>query len=255
MTPVQKIKERYAFDKGWVTLSEVEPPLTGPRARRYDAISIAVWRSMGTQIHGFEVKKVRSDWLRELADPTKADTLMQHCSHWWLVCPKEVIANLDEVPDTWGVLFETDSGLRIGRKAQRLTNHPPSADFWRCMLLRQATRTTTPEEITAAVEKAKEQTTARLKADSLDAASRLRSLEDTLRKFEAETGIRINEFSCSREIARVKLARTLNLENIANGLARAENTVRETAQTLTRALESIGDSRKQLTEQTDAPSR
>jgi len=246
MTPVQKIKERYAFEKGWATLAEVEPPLMGTRARRYDAIAISLWRSMGCQIHGFEVKVSRSDWLREIADPTKADTLMQHCSHWWLVCPKEIITDLSEVPETWGIMFLTDTGLRIARKAQRLTNHPPSADFWRCMLLRQATRVATPDEITTAVEKAKDALLKSRANEHLDTARRLKDLEETVKRFETETGIRINSFGVHNEIKMVKTVRSLNLENLLPSLERAANVARESRDTLSRAIDRIETARSEL---------
>jgi len=48
-------------------------------ARTADAIAMSVWPSRGLTLHGFEVKVVRGDWLRELRDPEKADEFFKYC--------------------------------------------------------------------------------------------------------------------------------------------------------------------------------
>lgn len=58
--------------------------------------------------HGHEVKVSRSDWLRELADPSKAETFAQHMHHWWLVATPGVVR--DDLPDGWGLLVLQSNG-------------------------------------------------------------------------------------------------------------------------------------------------
>src|SRR4051812_18306594 len=41
--------------------------------RSADAIAMSVWPSRGLELHGFEVKVSRGDWLRELREPAKAE--------------------------------------------------------------------------------------------------------------------------------------------------------------------------------------
>lgn len=62
-------------------------------------------------IHGFEVKVSRGDWLRELRDPSKADEWAQHCHHWWLVAPRDVVRP-GELPEGWGHLAPAGRRLR-----------------------------------------------------------------------------------------------------------------------------------------------
>ncbi len=252
MTPVQKIKSRYEFAKGWITIAEATPPDTN---RRYDAVSISVWRSMGHQIHGFEVKTARSDWLRELADPTKADALMRYCTHWWLVCPKEVISGLDEVPETWGVLFDSGDSLRVARKAPKLDNRAPGADFWRCMLLRQATRLTTPQDITDAVDAARKTFDRNRQAEFDLVQSQLDRLRETVSKFERETGIILNNYTLDSVIRSFQRANALDLTRALDDLQRLHNSVKGSIDRLTTTEAELKQSIENLKGTNDAPSR
>lgn len=54
-------------------------------------------------LHGHEVKVQRSDWLRELRDPSKADAWRRYCDRWWLVTPHGV-AKPEELPAGWGLI-------------------------------------------------------------------------------------------------------------------------------------------------------
>jgi ribosomal protein L16/L10AE len=71
--------------------------------RTADAIAIGLWPSRGHYIHGFEVKRSRGDWRRELADPSKADALARFCDFWYIVAPEGVVPE-EEIPVTWGNL-------------------------------------------------------------------------------------------------------------------------------------------------------
>ncbi|WP_210115469.1 hypothetical protein [Mycobacterium sp. DL99] len=76
-------------------------------------------------LHGHEVKVSRSDWLTELRDPSKADAFKRYMHHWWLVVPDVSIVKRDELPDGWGLLVKSGSGLRAKVAAPRLS--PESA--------------------------------------------------------------------------------------------------------------------------------
>jgi len=65
--------------------------------RTADAIAMSLYPSRGLDLHGFEIKVSRTDWLGELKNPEKAEAIAQFCDYWWIVAPKEII-NLDEVP-------------------------------------------------------------------------------------------------------------------------------------------------------------
>ena len=119
---------------GW---SAVEGPRT---MRTADFIAQDTWEAQGLRLHGHEVKVSRSDWLTELADPSKAEAIKRYCDHWWLVVPDRSIVR-DDLPDEWGLLaFDRYGKLRIVRRAPMLTPdpHPPT---FRASLLRAAAKT------------------------------------------------------------------------------------------------------------------
>lgn len=74
-----------------------------------DALAIDTWGSGHHQLEGYEVKVSRSDWRRELADPTKAECWGQHCSRWYVLAPSGIVRR-DELPDGWGLIEASDRG-------------------------------------------------------------------------------------------------------------------------------------------------
>jgi len=72
--------------------------------------------------HGHEVKVSRSDWLTELKDPSKAEAWKRYCDRWWLVAPKGVVR--DDLPEDWGLITTTKTGLRVAVQAPVLDPEP-----------------------------------------------------------------------------------------------------------------------------------
>jgi hypothetical protein len=79
-------------------------------SRTIDAIAVSLWPSRGLVIDAFEVKVSRSDWLRELADPRKAEDTCRIVDRFWIVAPAGVVRDA-ELPPTWG-LIEVTGGKR-----------------------------------------------------------------------------------------------------------------------------------------------
>jgi hypothetical protein len=69
-------------------------------------------------LHGFEVKVSRSDWLTELADPTKAEAWARYCHYFWLVASDRAIVR-EDLPDGWGMLVPHGTSLRVAVKPRR----------------------------------------------------------------------------------------------------------------------------------------
>ncbi len=86
----------------WAFLSQV-PNSTGGATRTADAIAMGLWRSRGMEVHGYEIKTHRSDWLRELKRPEKADLIAGYCDHFDVVAPPNIVKD-GELPSTWGLL-------------------------------------------------------------------------------------------------------------------------------------------------------
>ncbi|WP_427019329.1 hypothetical protein ACQCSX_22490 (plasmid) [Pseudarthrobacter sp. P1] len=84
----------------------------------------------GLALHGHEVKVSRSDWLTELRDPAKADTIKRFMHHWWLVVPDTSIVRPGELPEGWGLLVIGANGrLRAKVSAPRLDPVPAPLHF------------------------------------------------------------------------------------------------------------------------------
>lgn len=101
----------------------------GSRSRVYaDGVAINMWASRSYALSGFEVKVSRSDWLRELKQPNKAEPIIIRCDHFYLVAPDDVYLP-DEVPPSWGILSYKDGALREKRKAPLLEAKPITREF------------------------------------------------------------------------------------------------------------------------------
>ncbi|MDP4501035.1 hypothetical protein [Nonomuraea turcica] len=89
-----------ADQDGEVLLPEVAAPGSN---RRADLVRIGLWPSRGYGIDVHELKVSRSDWLRELDQPAKADAWWEHSSRFWVVAPPKMILP-EEVPPGWGLM-------------------------------------------------------------------------------------------------------------------------------------------------------
>ena len=90
----------------YITLEEVRDATGFDGHRTADAIAVSLYRSRGKAIWGFEMKVSRSDWLHELKQPEKAESIMRYCDYWALVVPNKDIVKPGELPATWGMYVE-----------------------------------------------------------------------------------------------------------------------------------------------------
>jgi hypothetical protein len=127
------LRNRFAPGE-WALMQEVAPS-TGGGTRYADAVAVNLWKSRGHAIHGFEIKVSRSDWLRELKQPAKAEDVYSYCNHWWIVAPAGVV-NDGELPPNWGLLELNAKGLRQVVAAPRLTPQPISIGFFASLMRR-----------------------------------------------------------------------------------------------------------------------
>lgn len=115
--------------------------------RTIDAVAVSLWPSRGLVIDGFEVKVSRSDWLRELAKPEKAEDTCKVVDRFWVVAPEGVVHANEDLPPMWGYLVVvggkldratgavTGRKLRVVRQAELLhgdrntRSRPVSRDF------------------------------------------------------------------------------------------------------------------------------
>ncbi len=86
--------------------------------RTFDGVAVGLWPSRGHDIHVYEVKVSRSDWLHELRQPKKADDAARVADRFSIVAPRDVV-DLAEVPATWGLIHAT-GGTEITEEAEPL---------------------------------------------------------------------------------------------------------------------------------------
>lgn len=111
----QALAETYPVTEGSgalrrALLTEVRDSTGFGSSRSCDAFVAHFWPSDGLRLDGFEVKASRSDWLRELKDPSKAHMFAQHCDRWYIVAPSTDVVHIDEVPAGWGLLVLNAKG-------------------------------------------------------------------------------------------------------------------------------------------------
>lgn len=71
------------------------------------------------EIHWHEVKVSRSDWLSELKQPWKSEAFTKYAHRSWLVVSEGSIVKPGELPEGWGLMVATTSGLRVKVQAPR----------------------------------------------------------------------------------------------------------------------------------------
>ncbi len=132
------LRKRYA-PPAWALLEEVRNAAGFSANRSADAIAMSLWPSRGLEVHGFEVKASRNDWLRELNAPEKAEAVSKYCDRWWLVVEDEALVRDGELPPTWGLLALRRKGLVSVREAPAREGVEPIGRHFLAALLRRAT--------------------------------------------------------------------------------------------------------------------
>jgi hypothetical protein len=149
---VDALRGHYAKARGWILLPQVRDA-TGARGNRTaDAIALNAWPSRGLELHGFELKTYRGDWLRELKQPEKAESIFRYCDRWWIVTPAPsdggralAIVLPQELPHTWGLIHVgADGGALVAKEAGALSPAPLDRVFVAAMM-RALEKCETPE--------------------------------------------------------------------------------------------------------------
>lgn len=192
---VAAIQEKYP-PPAYATFPQVASATGDTKKRFADCLSICLYPSRGLEITGFEVKCNRSDWLRELSDPAKAEEVAQYCDRWYVVGTKDVVFP-GEVPVTWGFALYEHGNLTVPRLAPLLRSKPVTREFL-AGILRAADkhyRLNIKEITQIEVEKAKKeaQSQAEASADFRESAAKasLEKLKKEVADFESKAGISI----------------------------------------------------------------
>lgn len=105
---------------GEVLIAEPQSPAG---QRRCDLLRVGMWQSRGTGIDVHEIKVSRSDWLRELDSPAKAEAWWPYCSRFWITTPPGIVIP-GELPQGWGLMELPSSGRRFKVKVPAASKKP-----------------------------------------------------------------------------------------------------------------------------------
>lgn len=183
----------------WVFLPQVRNG-TGfaRRARTADAIVMNTYPSRGLHLQGFEIKINRGDWLRELKDPAKAESIARFCDYWWIVTSDKQIALAEELPAPWGLLVANEKATKfeIVKPAEKLAAQPIDrlmlGSLLRSAIEGKVNRASVAPQIEAALKAGRADGEAVNASAVKIAQDNLTKLTATVNKFEEESGLRIS---------------------------------------------------------------
>lgn len=202
----QLLRERHK-PPAWAYLEEVGNT-TGYNVSRFaDALAMSLYPSRGLDLHGFEVKVSRSDWVKELNSPEKAETICAYCDFWWIVAGSADIVKEGELPRTWGLLVVNDKGvLTVKQKAPKLEAKPMTKGLL-AAILRRTCETLTPEarakELMDIARKEGREEGRKFGEEQVKyKQSELDRLQEKVRTFEQASGVQLGSFWNGENIGR-----------------------------------------------------
>lgn len=192
---MDRLRKRYA-DTGYAVLREVGDA-TGARHKRWaDAICMSLWPSRGLTLIGFEIKVSRTDWLKELKDPSKADAICRYCDRWYVVAGDASIIKPGELPPTWGLLVPHGDGLKVSVEAPELTPQPFDRGFVAAIMRRACEQSVDEIAIKAAYEKGRaeeyKRSNDREARTFADLRKQIEKLEKSRSEFERDVGVSLD---------------------------------------------------------------
>ena len=203
-------------DAKWVNIPEC--PFNG---RYCDWFSYGVWNSTGGNIIGHEIKVSRSDWLREIQDPNKAEACAKYCTHWYIVAPRGLIKP-EELHAEWGLMELSSGKLKISRPAVR---KKPQVIEGRLLgeIMRRLQKNSRDDSLieARAVELADfkiRSVTHQLEWRAKNADKQLQALHALVDEFEAKSGLKIDRWDGSRMAEAVAVMERLRDSSIVSDL-------------------------------------
>jgi len=240
----------------WAFLRQVRDATGYAGCRTADAIAMGLWPSRGLELHGFEVKSYRSDWLRELKRPNKAEVIAPYTDRWWIVAGDETVVGEDEVPALWGLMVVSETAkrgrhIRIVRQAPKREDARSIDRLFLAAILRRVEEDTRarighliePATIEDRIEAAKKRGEEIGRRDAELEIDSLKTFRKVVEEFEKATGMRLDRFRPEWNADVVKTA-----EAIVGTERHTRWPFRQAEQGLENALEAVRAARKQFEE-------
>lgn len=182
----------------WVLCFEVAGFRDG--VRYADAIGVNLWASKSYEVHGFEVKATRSDWLRELREGGKSDYFFCRTHRWYVVAWTGIVLKT-ELPKGWGLL-EWNGSTLVQKVPAALREDVQIEHEFLAALIRRARdgpRRADQDDLRAAFNNGYKSAEKRTNQDVQDALrSRIREyvqMKERVEAFEKATGTSIVDWS------------------------------------------------------------
>jgi len=219
---------------------------TGARHTRLaDAVIMGLWPSRGIDLEGVEIKTHRSDWLRELANPAKAEQIARYCDFWWVHASPDVVRP-EELPAGWGLRIYDGRIWTTPVPAARRQPEAMTREFLAALLRRSDQQNEKQAKQLVDDVLAKERATIeqRIENQVQERSRRSASLASVADEFEKATGLSIAELSkygTATYAARMTAAlMKQDLHNPYSGLEYLVKQLRQTADAAADAMKEIG---------------
>ncbi len=182
----------------YALLEEVSDKAGYERSRSADYVAVNFWPSRGLTITGIELKSFRNDWLNEFKNPKKAEAIFKHCDYFYLLTTDDKIANLSEIPETWGWLCVKGKRIVEMKPAPKLDHPRDVSRTFVCALLKRATqgmihhsqiKTEIEQRVTIGVESYKN---GRVELERL--RKEAKEAKDIIKEFENGSGIQLKSW-------------------------------------------------------------
>lgn len=206
------------------------------KVRTADGLIFSTYPSRGLWMAGVEIKVSRSDWKKELADPSKADEIGKYCSRWFVAAPAGIVP-VGELPDAWGLIECKATTASIVKKPLATEPSPPDM-LMISAIVRAATEKSVP---LIEVDNIVQQRVDKGIADRTGfMASELKEIKEVLAEFEKASGVQLNRFvwSAGRIGAAVRMVLDKGPDKIKAGL------IREAEEMIKRARSVLKDLRE-----------
>lgn len=224
---------------------EVGDATGGRHSRSADAIIMGLWPSRGIHMDGVEIKTYRSDWLRELKAPAKAEPVSRFCDHWWIHAGPDVVKP-EELPVGWGLRVYDGRVWTTVVEAALRSPEPPARDFIASLLRRSDQQL--EKAAKAKAEQLVEGERARIEREIEERVQqrtrRSAAMASLAEEFEAVFGmppeemLRRGDVKAAAAITSALLKR--DLHNPYGGLHWLVKTLRDVADKTSEAMEEIG---------------
>ena len=256
------LERRYEASQGYLTFFEVANG-TGYKGTGYaDAMVLSTWPSQGIKLMGFEIKRSRSDLIKELRDEAKSAQFAKFCDHWWLVVSDSKLTDGVEVPANWGILAPRNGVLYQVRAAPKLEHEPWTPTFIAALMRRfhenhvkkdkdEAKRLVEERAAELAKKRIDEHST-RFNTEDANWKHQYGSLKRAVSDFEAKSGITVQSWNAGNvgDVVRLILDNTNDqhirrmLENVRDSAERISKSMRGALKNLDQLAGAKGKSSK-----------